>query len=201
MDKPTSIEGKWGPVPSWSPSPTEEQPKAGCAARALLRLVLDARYYLNEGKPTDQWREVGEEWSKLLDWVPSSREDFEHSLAEFYQKILAALLGRGEPSYLHWLADQIAFFEERKELPALPCGEKTKIAIEECFVQLWLEGSNWLTRKEFFDLVLKHLESLKRPSISYHHFVRILDSRSLSEYFPPMRRRRKRRKSFCAPPK
>jgi hypothetical protein len=166
MDKRTSIEGKRGPVPSWGPPPTEEQQKAGRAARALLRLVLDARYYLNDSKPTDQCRQVGKEWGKLLDWVPSSREDFERTLAEFYRKILDALLGRGEPSYLHFLADQIAFFEERKELPALPCGERTKTAVEECFVELWLNGHNWLTRKEFFDLVLKRLESLKRPSIT-----------------------------------
>jgi hypothetical protein len=201
MDKPTSTKieklvGKWGPVPSWGSPPTEEQQKAGRAARALLRLVLDARYYLNDSKPTDQWRQVGEEWSKLLDWGPSSREDFECSLAEFYQKILAALLGRWDPSYLHWLADQIAIFEDRKNPPPLPRSERTKNVIQECFVKLWKDGDNWLTRKEFFAVVCAELKTQECPLITYRHLVRILEDAGLDEYLPPMRRRRKRRKKL-----
>jgi hypothetical protein len=187
------VVGKWGPLPSWGPPPTEEQQKAGRAAQAMLRLVLDARYYLNDSKPGDQWRQVGEEWIKLLDWMPSSREDFERALAEFYRKIQEALLGRGEPSYLLFLADQIAFFEERKALPPLPRGERAKTVIEECFVKLWTEGENWLKRKEFFNMCCTELKAQNCHPIDYRHFVRILADTGLDMHFPPMRSRRKRR--------
>ena len=147
MDKgaPIQIEGgiigKGKPLPSeWGFPLTEKEQKQGEANEVLLRLMLDTCYYLR-----------GELQSG---WVPSSHEDFERARTEFHQRIDAALMGRGEPSYLHRLADQVAIFEERKNLPPLPRSEITKYVIEECFVklwtELWTEGDNWLTRKDFF---------------------------------------------------
>ncbi len=190
MDKPTSTKieklvGKWGPVPSWGPPPTEEQQKAGRAVQAMLRLSLDARYYLGG-------RKLPDELGKLLDWVPSSRKDFERARAEFHQKVEAALLGRGDSSYLDFLADQIAIFEERKDPPALPRGERRTIVLEECFVHLWEYGTNWIPRKEFFNLVCAALRNQGYAPITYRHFLRILENTGLGKHFPPMRRRRKR---------
>ena len=76
----------------------------------------------------------------------------------------------------------------------VPRSERTKTAIEECFLKLWTEGENWVTRKEFFELVSKHLEFLKYDRITYRQFVRVLESTGRDEYFPEMRRRRKRPK-------
>jgi hypothetical protein len=85
-------------------------------------------------------------------------------------------LARDAPSYLHWLADQIAFFEERKDPPALPRGERRTIVLEECFVQLWEYGTNWVPRKEFFNLVCAALRNQGYAPITYRHFLRILEN-------------------------
>jgi hypothetical protein len=101
-------------------------------------------------------------------------------------------MGRGS-HLIHHLADQIAIFENRKDPPPLPRSERTKNVIEECFDKLWDEGDNWPTRREFFALVCAELKTQECPLITYRHFVRILEDTALDEYFPPMRRRRKRR--------
>jgi hypothetical protein len=100
-------------------------------------------------------------------------------------------MGYGNPSYLHHLADQIAIFEDRKNPPPLPRGERTNNVIGECFVKLWIEGDNWLTRKDFFALVCAELKAQERPPITYRHFVRILEDVGLDGCFPSMRRRGK----------
>jgi len=99
---------------------------------------------------------------------------------------------RGDSSYLDFLADQIAIFEERKDPPALPRGERRTIVLEECFVQLWEYGTNWVPRKEFFNLVCAALRNQGYAPITYRHFLRILENTGLGDYFPPMRWRRKR---------
>ena len=188
------LEEERGPVPSWRPPLTEKEQERGRAVQALLRLVLDARYFLGGSKPLDEGRKIPDEWGKFADWVPSSRKVFERDRAEFHQKIEDALLGSGDPSYLHFLANQIAIFEDRKDLPALPRGERAKTVIGECFFKLWTEGENWLTRKEFFDVCCTELKAQNCHTIKYRHFVRILENTGLDEHFPPMRQRRKHSK-------
>jgi hypothetical protein len=177
MDKDPKLVGKWGPLPVWSSPLSEKEQQQGKANQALLRLMLDTRYYLR-----------GE---LQRGWVPSSPEDFARTRAEFHRSVDAALMGYGDPSYLHHLADQIAIFEDRKNPPPLPRSDRTKIVIEECFLKLWIEGDNWLTRKGFFTRVCAELTAQERPLITYRHFVRILEDVGLDGYFPPMRRRRK----------
>jgi hypothetical protein len=178
---------RWGPLPfGWGPPLLEKAQEEGKVNQALLSLMLDTRYYLHgELQPG---------------WVPSSPVDFERARTEFYRRLDDALTGRGPQSYLHHLADQIAIFEDRKNPPPLSRSERTKNLIAECFVKLWVEGDNWLTRKEFFALVCAELKAQECPLITYHHLVRILEDIGLDTFFPPMRRRRKRRKSFYAPP-
>jgi hypothetical protein len=183
---------KWGPLPSLGPPPTDEEEEDARAVQDLGRLALDARYYLDDSKPPHESRRVLDECIWLLEWVPSSREDFERALAEFHRKVNDALLGRGNPSYLDFLAENIAILEDRKDPPAFPRGERTKTVIQECFVRLWTEGENWLTRKEFFEMCSTELKVQNSHAIAYRHFVRILENTGLDEYFPPMRRRRKR---------
>jgi hypothetical protein len=89
------------------------------------------------------------------------------------------------------LADQIAIFEERKNPPPLPRSEKTKNVIDECFVKLWTEGDNWLTRKDFFNMCRAEFKVQSCVPITYRHLLRILEAVGLAKYFPPMRQRRK----------
>jgi hypothetical protein len=173
---------QWGPLPSWGPPLTEKAQEEGETNQALLCLILDTRYYL-----------LGE---LQHGWVPSSREDFERARTEFHLRIDNALMGHGSPSYLHHLADQIAIFEERKDPPPLTRRERTENVIDECFVKLWTEADNWLTRKDFFALVCAALKAQECPLITYRHLVRILEDTGLDRFFPPMRQRRIRRRTF-----
>jgi hypothetical protein len=157
---------QWGPLPDgWRAPLSEKVQQEGEANQALLRLMLDTRYYLH-----------GE---LQHGWVPSSREDFERARTEFHRRLDDALMGRGNPSYLHHLADQIAIFEERKNPPPLTRSERTENVIAECFVKLWTEGDNWVTRKEFFALVCAEFKAQECPLITYRHLVRILEDTGL----------------------
>jgi hypothetical protein len=171
---------KWGPLPLCGPPLSEEEEERGRAVEELLRLTLDARYHL--------FGEV------VRGATPSSRADFERARADLHRKVELALAGRGDPCFLRFLNDQIAMFEDRKDPPPLPHGKVTMIVIEECFSKLWLEGDNWLTRMQFFDMCRTKLKTDEGYTIGYPHFVRLLKKMELGEYFPPMRKRRKRRK-------
>ena len=171
--------GKWGPLPPpFVPPYSEEELERARPVWELLRLRHDIRYYL-----------FGDE---VVGGAPTaSRADFERARALLHRNVELALAGRGDPSFLGFLTDQIAIFEHRKDPPPLPHGATTMIVIEGCFMALWLLGDNWLTRMEFFDRCRTELAA-EGYSIGYPHFVRLLKKMELDKYFPPMRKRRKR---------
>jgi hypothetical protein len=174
----SQLVGKWGSLPDCIPPPSEAELERARPVWELHRLRHDIRYYL-----------LGEE---VVGGVPTrSRADFERARALLHRNVELALAGRGDPSFLGFLTDQIAIFEHRKEPPPLPHGATTMFLIEGCFTALWLFGKNWLTRMEFFDRCRTKLAA-EGCSIGYPHFVRLLKKMELDKYFPPMRKRRKR---------
>ena len=106
---------EWGPLPTDVGFPSsEKEQQQGRANQALLGLILDARCHLGS--------EV------LRGYVPSKREDFERARVEFHGKIDDALMGRGSPSYLHDLADQIAILKIERILHPCRTARKQKMS-------------------------------------------------------------------------
>jgi hypothetical protein len=170
--------GKWGPLPpSYVPPYSEAELERARPVWELLRLRHDICYYL-----------FGDE---VVGGAPiKSRADFDRAQAQLHRNVELALAGRGDPSFLQFLANQTASSIE-KILPPLPRGATTMFEIEGCFTALWLLGKNWLTRMEFFEMCRTELAA-QGYSIGYRHFVRLLKKLKLDKYFPPMRKRRKR---------